>query len=117
MTEQVKAGETLVADLSSVPLDGPSGVAWGLDSPQLNANLVTIAAGDGVEAHNNDEVDVLLIVSSGRGELVIDEQIYALASHSVVLIPRGSTRSIRSIDRLIYYSVHARRPGLGLTKR
>lgn len=107
-------GQSLVADLADVTLAGPSGVVWSLDSPQLNANLVTIRAGDEIGEHVNDEVDVLIVTESGGGEVVVDGVASDVGAASVILIPRGSRRTIRSASGLAYYSIHQRRGGLSV---
>ncbi len=108
------AGQALVTDLGQIPLAGVSGVLWGLDSPQLNVNLVKIGADDRIDPHVNDAVDVLLIVQSGRGEVTIDEVAHPIKADSVLLIPLGARRSVEARTQLVYYSIHARRPGLGI---
>ncbi len=106
---QAAVGEKVVDDLSQVSLLGPSGAVWGLDSPQLNANLVVIAPGEGIAEHVNGELDVLMFVTGGSGTVVIDGVTHEIRTDSVLLIPRGATRSVRSDDRLAYLTVHHRR--------
>ena len=100
--------QPLVADLADTNLAGPSGVVWAVASPQMNANLVILRAGDEMAASVNDELDVLIVVESGSGELVIDDERYAIGSASVALIPKGARRSINSETGLAYYSIHQR---------
>lgn len=107
-------GQVLVADLAGVKVTGASGVAWSLDSPQLNANLVTIQSGDQIDEHVNNEVDVLMVAESGAGEIVIDGEVASVGPASVILIPRGARRLIRSATGLAYYSIHQRRSGLSI---
>jgi len=102
----------VVADLGDVPLSGPPGVVWGLDSGQLNANLVTLAAGEAIAEHVNSEVDVLIVVKVGSGVVVVDGVEHAVGADSLVLVPRGTSREIRSTRRLCYLTVHARRAPL-----
>ena len=111
---QLAPGESLVADLADVTLAGPSGVIWALASPQINANLVTIRAGDEIGEHLNNEVDVLIVTESGAGEIEIDGERTRVGPASVVLIPQGARRSIRSETGLAYYSIHQRRAGLSI---
>jgi hypothetical protein len=40
---------------------------WG----DLQANLVRLGVGDRIQPHRNDEVDVVVVVVSGRGELTL----------------------------------------------
>ena len=57
-------------DLATLAAGGNRpGSLWRLDGEDLQANLVWLGPGDRIEPHRNDEVDVLLLVVSGRGEL------------------------------------------------
>lgn len=108
-------GELLLEHLADMDLRGPSGAVWGLDSPQLNANLVTVRPGDELPEHRNDEVDVLMIVTSGTGTLTVDGEPHALRTDTIALLPCGSRRSITADSALTYVTVHARRKGLDIT--
>jgi quercetin dioxygenase-like cupin family protein len=68
---------------------GHPGALWRLDGEDLQANLVRLGQGDRIERHRNDEVDVLMVVISGRGELTLDGQIHQLARWSSPTCPRG----------------------------
>jgi hypothetical protein len=50
------------------------GALWRLDGEDLQANLVRLGPGDRIQPHRNDEVEVLMVVVSGRGELTVDGQ-------------------------------------------
>ncbi len=114
MHRRLQSGEVLVADLSEVSLAGASGVIWGLDSPQLNANLVKLDADNVIDDHVNTDLDVLLVVQAGDGSVTIDGRVHDVAADSVVLIPAGTSRSIRARRRLLYFSIHHRREGLAI---
>ena len=47
-----------------------SGALWRLDGEDLQANLVCLGVGDRIQPHQNDEVDVVVVVISGQGELL-----------------------------------------------
>jgi quercetin dioxygenase-like cupin family protein len=88
-----------------------SGALWRLDGEDLQANLVRLEVGDGIRPHRNDEVDVLLVVVSGRGELTVGGQVHPLAPLTLVQVPKGTVRAIAAVDGpLAYLSVHRRRP-------
>ena len=74
--QRTKVGERegLVKDLGALSLLGPSGAVWGLDSAQLNANLVTLRADETMPEHRNDEVDVLLVVCPVRARVSVPER-------------------------------------------
>lgn len=108
---------TVVADLTQAPMSGPSGVVWGHEGDGLNANLVKLDAGDSIDEHRNDEVEVLLIITSGEGTAIVDGVTIELRPDTVVSIPVGATRSLHATTRLTYLSVHPRRGKLGIARR
>jgi quercetin dioxygenase-like cupin family protein len=90
--------------------DGP---LWSTASEQLNANLLRFSAGQGIAAHVNNEVDVLVVVLGGLGRITIDEDEYDITAGTIIVIPRGARRSIASLsDSLAYVTCHRRRAGL-----
>ena len=92
---------------------GREGALWSAISPQLNMNLVRFQAGHGVAEHVNTEVDVLLIGVRGEGSVFIDRAEVPCRSGTVVLIPRGSRRTITAgSSGFAYVTVHQRRAGL-----
>jgi quercetin dioxygenase-like cupin family protein len=105
------AGELFTTSFATAPDDPGSGVVWSLPhGGGLDANIVRLAAGDAIAEHVNDQVDVLVVVWSGSGELVVDERRVPLESGTITCVERGSNRSIRAGgDGLVYLSVHPRR--------
>ena len=90
-----------------------SGPQLGHESEDLNVTLLSWKAGQGVATHINDEVDVVLIVVDGEGEVSVDGQAFALIVGQALLIPKGCERAIRCAgERFSYLSVHRRRRGL-----
>ena len=76
-------------------------------------NLLAFGAGEGVAAHVNAEVDVLLLGVSGSGTVAVDGASHALAAGTLLLIPRGARRAIHSgREGLAYLSCHRRREPL-----
>ena len=89
------------------------GLAWRLTDADLNANLLVFDAGQGIEAHVNQSVDVLIVCVAGSGSITIDGSTIPLAAGRVVLIPKGSERSILAeSDRFAYLTVHRARGSL-----
>jgi quercetin dioxygenase-like cupin family protein len=87
-----------------------SGALWRLDGDDLQANLVRLGAGDRIQPHRNDEVDVVVVVISGRGELTLGGQVHPLAPMVLVHVPKGTVRAIAAVDGpLAYLSIHRRR--------
>jgi quercetin dioxygenase-like cupin family protein len=66
-------------DLASLAagVDHP-GARWRLDGKDLQANLVRLGRGDRIAPHRNDEVEVLVVVVAGRGQLTLDGQAHQL---------------------------------------
>jgi quercetin dioxygenase-like cupin family protein len=99
-------------DLASLAAaGGHPGARWRLDGEDLQANLVRLDQGDRIAPHRNDEVEVLVMVVSGRGELTVDGQVHQLAPMIVASLPKGTVRAVEAVDGpLAYLSVHRRRP-------
>jgi quercetin dioxygenase-like cupin family protein len=90
---------------------GQEGTLWTLrESSELNANLVRFGAGGGVAEHINQEVDVLSVGVSGCGVVTVEGEEHLLSSGTMVFVPRGTRRSVRSVSEdFAYLSVHRRR--------
>lgn len=101
-----------VVDLSE---GGGAGPLWGTASEDINATLLSWPPGGGVDAHVNDERDVLVVVLAGSGEIEVDGGIAALTAPCACVVPKGSRRAIRAgADGIRYVTAHLRRPGLQL---
>jgi quercetin dioxygenase-like cupin family protein len=101
-------------DLASLAVaGGHPGARWRLDGEELQANLVRLDRGDRIQPHRNDEVEVLVVVVSGRGELTVDGQVHQLTPMVIAHLPKGTVRAIEAVDGpLAYLSIHRRRQGL-----
>ncbi|MBX3069691.1 MAG: hypothetical protein KF883_04230 [Thermomicrobiales bacterium] len=89
------------------------GPVWSDISDDLNVNLLVFDEGQGVDEHVNQDVDVLLTVVHGQGHVTIDGDLQTLAAGSVVIVAKGSARSITAAsDRFAYLTCHRRRAGL-----
>ncbi len=106
-------------DLAGLDESGASGAVWSLPhGGDLDANAVWLRAGDGIDEHVNDDVDVLVVVWRGGGDLTADGLVTALRPGVVAQVPRGARRGIRAgADGLTYLSVHRRRDGLTISRR
>ena len=106
-----------LASLAAV--ESHPGARWRLDGEDLWANLVRLDQGDRIRPHRNDEVEVPVVVVSGRGELTLAGQAHQLAPMVVTHLPKGTVRAIEAVDGpLAYLSVHRRRPtGLQVDRR
>ncbi len=107
-----KARLVIEGDIDATP--GIGGVVWKLPHEgDLDGNLVRLAAGRSIEAHVNDEVDVLIVVRSGGGALVVDRVPHPLGEVTIALVPKGVERSITAgPSGMSYLSVHRHRDGL-----
>jgi quercetin dioxygenase-like cupin family protein len=100
----------IATSLRQADEDGP---IWSVNSEQLNVNLVRLPTGDGIASHRNSEVDVVLVIFEGSGELLVDDVPYPLFPGRSVVVPRGATRAMRcTAGPLVYLTCHRRRPGL-----
>lgn len=92
--------------------DGP---VWthGRPDGNLNVNLVVWGEGEGVAAHSNEEMDVLLVGVAGVGVVEVDGSVHTLRAGQAVVIPKGCRRAIRgTAGRFAYLTCHRRRGGL-----
>ena len=103
----------VLVDLASLSTADRSGPQWAHESTDLDLTLLTWTTGQHVPAHVNDEVDVVLVVVSGVGEVVVNAEVFRLVPGQALLIPKGAERTIRCAgDRFSYVSIHRRRRGL-----
>ena len=111
--------EVEVLELYERLASGGSGVLAGLESADLDVNLVRFSAGAGVAPHVNPEVDVLLVVLEGNGVLVLDGVDRPLTAGTALIIPKGVERGVRSSPQgeIAYLTVHRRRGRLWPTSR
>jgi mannose-6-phosphate isomerase-like protein (cupin superfamily) len=102
-----------VVSLDEISRRNPSGdgVRWSLQGgDDLNVNLAYLVPGSHVDTHTNYEVDVVVVVLGGNGQVSIDTIDHELAPHVLALAPRRSQRSISAGPvGLTYLTVHLRR--------
>jgi quercetin dioxygenase-like cupin family protein len=92
---------------------GYDGAIWSLNCEQLNVNLMRLSSGAGIPAHVNNDLDVLIVVFEGTGELQVDATTQALGPGIALVVPRGARRAIRCIQGpLAYLTAHRQRGGL-----
>lgn len=96
----------------------PAGVAWKLQMRErdLDSNIVSLAPDGQIGAHAGPDVDVLICVLAGSGELTTELDTLALTPGSLVWLPRRSRRQFAAgPGGLRYLTVHQRRQALTLT--
>ncbi|KFK90299.1 hypothetical protein IX27_04540 [Streptomyces sp. JS01] len=107
-----------IAGLLAAAAPDERGALWHLAEPgrELDANLVRLPPGAEVGEHQEDVLDVLLVVLAGAGSVRTgDGQVLDLAAGAVLWLPRTSRRALTAgPDGLTYLTVHRRRPGLAI---
>ena len=89
------------------------GAVWTRHSDDLDVNLLVFPSGEGVAEHMNDEVDVLLVGITGAGAVTIDGTRHVLSAGHAVVIPRGASRGIQTMNEpFACLSCHRCRGGL-----
>lgn len=98
--------------------DAPGqGAVWKLQTRErdLDANQVVLPAGDGVGEHVGPDLDVLMHVLTGSGELVTENGTLELRPGALIWLPKRSRREIKAgDDGLSYLTVHQKRQSLQL---
>jgi uncharacterized protein (DUF2249 family) len=103
------AGTTGAADAA--------GIVWKLQMRErdLDSNVVSLAPDGQIGAHAGPDVDVLICVLAGSGELTTELDTLALAPGALVWLPRRSHRRFAAGPAgLRYLTVHQRRQALTL---
>jgi mannose-6-phosphate isomerase-like protein (cupin superfamily) len=100
----------LATGFEAIEVSDESGVVWSLPhGGGLDANIVRLVAHDSIGEHVNDDLDVLLVVWSGSGEVVVDERRVPLEPGVITCVERGRRRSVHAGgDGLMYLSTHPR---------
>ncbi|WP_406094016.1 hypothetical protein [Streptomyces sp. NBC_01013] len=109
----------VLGDLLAAAAPDDRGALWQLDRQgrELDANLVRLPPGAEVGEHQEDVLDVLLVVLEGNGRLTPGDsgEPLDLTPTTVMWLPRTSRRSLAAgPDGLAYVTVHRRRPGLAI---
>lgn len=87
--------------------------AWSHQSDDLNVNLISCVAGQGIGSHVNAEVDLLVIGIDGEGAIEVDGCWHTMRPGQVIVIPKGAQRSTRCDGGTFgYLTCHRRRSGL-----
>lgn len=106
----------IVGDTSQMPLLH-GGSAWRLEPAGrgLDANIIDLPPGDEIARHTGPDLDVLIHVLTGSGILETAAGEIALDAGALVwLPPRAQRRFVAGPGGLRYFSVHTRKPGLGI---
>lgn len=86
---------------------------WQPGTEELHMNVLVLRAGEQIDKHINQVLDVIVTCLRGSGTITIDQEQIEVESGSIVLIRQGSERLIQAgADGLIYTTVHRKRGGL-----
>lgn len=125
-------GRTSATESSSVPASvsvsvsvsasasTSAGALWKLaeSGRQLDANVVHLPPGRGVDPHAEPLLDVLLLVVGGDGTLATADGPRHLTEGTLLWLPHGSRRGLTAGEHGLYYlTVHRRRPGMQIGRR
>ncbi|GAA1120106.1 cupin [Citricoccus alkalitolerans] len=123
-TEDLAARAALAARETATSTDAAdatvAGAIWKLEDPvrELDSNIISLPAGDGIDAHQGPDNDVMIHVLHGSGTLGTAEGDLALRPGDLLWMPRRSMRRFTAgASGLIYHTVHVRKPGLLPTLR
>jgi uncharacterized protein (DUF2249 family)/quercetin dioxygenase-like cupin family protein len=95
-----------------------AGAAWKLQMRRrdLDSNIIRLPAEGIIEMHTGPDLDVLIHVLAGAGELTTELEALALEAGDLLWLPRHSRRQFTAgPDGLSYLTVHQRRQALTLT--
>jgi uncharacterized protein (DUF2249 family)/quercetin dioxygenase-like cupin family protein len=97
-----------------------TGAAWKLQTRErdLDSNIIRLPPTGTIGRHTGPDVDVLVHVLSGTGELTTENGALALTPGALVWLPRRSSRQFTAgSDGISYLTVHQRRQALTLSTR
>jgi len=105
----------VLVDTEDLIAEHSGGAIWSITVAErdLDANIIELAPGDGIDDYAGPEVDVLIHVLEGDGRLRTEVGEVALTPGAVVFLPRRSRRGFRAgDDGLRYLTVHRKREAL-----
>jgi formiminotetrahydrofolate cyclodeaminase/uncharacterized protein (DUF2249 family)/quercetin dioxygenase-like cupin family protein len=108
----------ILAETSAIgAAEDATGAVWKLQMRErdLDSNIIALAPGETIGAHAGPDLDVLICVLAGSGELTTELGTLALRGGSLCWLPRRSRRQFTAgPDGLRYLTVHQRRQALTL---
>ncbi|WP_159609211.1 cupin domain-containing protein [Glutamicibacter sp. JC586] len=106
-----------MANTNQLPLGTSNGAIWKLQPEQrdLDANVISLAPGAKIQRHQGPEIDVVLHILTGSGELISDTERITLEPGDIIYLPARSQREFIAHETgLAYFSVHQRKRTTGL---
>ncbi|MGI8459711.1 MAG: DUF2249 domain-containing protein [Propionibacteriaceae bacterium] len=111
----------VVVDTTTITADTTAAnvieVAWKLQARErdLDSNIIALPPGGKIDAHTWPDLDVLIHVLAGSGQLVTELDTIDLTPGALLWMPRRSRRQFTASDQgLRYLTVHQRRQALVL---
>jgi quercetin dioxygenase-like cupin family protein len=81
----------------------------------LESNIIALSPAGAIDAHTGPDLDVLIHVLEGNGQLVTEQDVLSLRPGALVWLPRRSRRQFTAgPSGLRYLTVHRRRRSLVL---
>lgn len=111
----------VVADANALPQDStadPAGSVWQLapGARDLDSNIIALPANDEIALHNGPNLDVLILILHGSGELHTELNVIALQQGALVWLPKyAQRRFVAGPEGMQYLTVHQRKPTLNIT--
>jgi uncharacterized protein (DUF2249 family)/quercetin dioxygenase-like cupin family protein len=105
------------ADITALEPD-VTGAMWKLEVRErdLDSNVIALGPNGGIDLHNGADVDVLIHVLSGSGQLTTEQGAIDLVPGALLWLPKRSRRQFTAgPDGLRYLTVHQKREILPLT--
>ena len=94
------------------------GSIWQLEpgARDLDSNIIALPAGDEIGLHVGPNLDVLILVLQGSGQLQTELNVIELQQGALVWLPRKAQRRfIAGPEGIQYLTVHHRKPTLNIT--
>lgn len=86
---------------------------WQPDTDDLHMNVLVLRAGEQIEKHINQVLDVIVTCLRGSGTITINQEQIDVESGSIVLVQQGTERVIQAgSSGMVYTTVHRKRGGL-----
>ena len=104
-------------DVSSRAQPDVAGAVWKLQARErdLDSNVIALPPGGTIDAHAGPDLDVLIHILSGGGQLTTERGVLDLRPGVLLWLPRRSRRQFSAgPDGLRYLTVHQRRQALVL---
>ena len=94
-----------------------AGAVWKLQTRDrdLDSNIIALPAGGAIDAHTGPDLDVLIHVLAGKGQLATEDGVVQLTPGALVWLPRRSRRQFTAgPSGLQYLTIHQHRRSLVL---